>query len=940
MNCEEADGLLLDYVEETLDASQRATLEGHLAKCSRCRTALRDTRHLLGALSEAREQEGRLPNSAPRDAAPSRDAPTPTTWKPGSRLGDFEIVGEIGRGGMGVVYRARQLSLNRIVALKVLPALAGADDKAVSRFVREAQAAARLHHTNIVPVYAQGQHDGHFYYAMELIDGESLDRVIRRRRAGAEARDRSSKVGHAHPTQSPAAHAPPLDDFHTASAALLVSLDGSRFRDVAMLICGAAEGLEHAHNAGVLHRDIKPQNLLLGSDGQLHITDFGLARLLDEPGMTLTGEMIGTPAYMSPEQVGFARRTVDHRTDVFSLGVTLYELLTLERPFDGVTREQLVARICTREPKPPRKINPSIPTDLETICLRALEKDASRRYTSAGALAADLRRFVENRPIHARRVGLLEKGWKFIRRHPALTTICVLVALLIGGGLLWRSQSQHARRERSSELIARAFSLLAHDDYRKPAEAKQLLAQAQALWPAADDAVGAIELITTGLSDLRADPQNAVRILTQSVATAKSPDERRTARYLLAWAERLRTGRLDGEALRWLAEADAIPGERSAEEHFFRGQALVRHRPDEAIGEFRLAREKRNNYAQAMLHLARALNTKMYHQRRHDTFDEQERVLLNACELQSTHAYPCYLLSITYRLSAEIYERARTDSKRRDEHFDWALHWAREAQRREPTSPRGYACEAEYWEAVGDLNRAIDARNRGEPHCRSPDDLAELHEYRWRLYYWLGRHDEALADLRALQEFTAPGAGGQGDARRIWFAGLFPALVHLDKGQPEAAERMVRAVADAEPRSARASYSAAAILQLVGRLDEAEQLIARIPADAEPLAVMEESAPPDWERKIRDVCSGRQTLSALRAAADDSMRRNKLLWSAAYFFDGLRKLVDGKQGTAAMLLDACEQTFDYADYCYAARVVLGRLQRDSTWPQNALNRDP
>ncbi|GJQ25442.1 MAG: hypothetical protein HBSAPP02_04740 [Phycisphaerae bacterium] len=933
MNCEEADGLLLDYVEETLDASQRAALEVHLSQCARCRTALRDTRHLLGALSEARDQQGRQRLDDARSAGRSRSTTTPTTWQPGSRLGDFEIVSEIGRGGMGVVYRARQLSLNRIVALKVLPALAGADDKAVSRFVREAQAAARLHHTNIVPVYAQGQQDGHFFYAMELIDGESLDRVIRRRRAGSATRDEPFKAGHAHPTRSPPTHEPPLDDLHAASTALLVSLDGSRFRDVAMLICGAAEGLEHAHTSGVLHRDIKPQNLLLGSDGQLHITDFGLARLLDEPGMTLTGEMIGTPAYMSPEQVGFARRTVDHRTDVFSLGVTLYELLTLERPFDGATREQLVARICTREPKPPRKINPSIPMDLETICLRALEKDPARRYPSAGALAADLRRFVENRPIHARRVGLLEKSWKFIRRHPAMTTICVLCALLVSGAVVWRSQSIRTRQDRATELIARAYGMLAYDDYREPDDARELLSQAASIWPDPTGKARAAFLEASGLADLRLEPHRAVQTLQRALDASLHGADQRRVRYLLAWAERQRTGRLDGQALTWLQQGDAIGGARSAEEHFFRGQALLRHRPEEAIKDFRLAREKRNNYAQAMLHLGRALNTKMYHQRRHDTFDEQERVLLNACELQSTQAYPCYLLSITYRLSAEIYDRTRTDSKRRDEHFEWALHWAREAQRREPTSPRGYACEGEYWEAVGDLNRAIDARNRGEPLCQSPDDQAEVCDYRWRLYYWLGRYDEALSDLRALQPFTAPGAGGQGDARRVWFAGLFPALIHLDLDQPEEAKRLVLAVADAEPRNARAAFSAAAILHLLGRRDEADQLIARLPADAEPLAASGESAPTDWERKIREVCSGRQTLSALRAVADDSLRRNKLLWSAAYFFDGLRQLADGRRDTAVTLLDACEQTYDYEDYCYAARVILGRMQRDPTWPR-------
>ena len=185
------------------------------------------------------------------------------------------------------------------------------------------------------------------------------------------------------------------------------------------MIADVADALEHAHKAGVVHRDVKPSNLLLSPDGRLSVTDFGLARVLEEPGMTVSGEFVGTPAYMSPEQIAAGRLPLDHRTDVYSLGATLYELLTLEPPFRGKSREQVLAQIVQKEPRPPRKLNKRVPVDLETICLKALEKDPDRRYQTAGAMAEDLRRYVNRFAIAARRVGPLGRMRKWVRgiRH-------------------------------------------------------------------------------------------------------------------------------------------------------------------------------------------------------------------------------------------------------------------------------------------------------------------------------------------------------------------------------------------------------------------------------------------------------------------------------------------------------------------------------------------
>jgi serine/threonine protein kinase len=313
----------------------------------------------------------------------------------GTRLGDFEIMRELGRGGMGVVYEAVQTSLRRTVALKVLGPGLGLTPKAVDRFRREAAAAAKLHHTNIVPVYATGEADGVHFYAMERIDGPPLDQVIRQLRAGAPADTLlTGPPADATPTGPYVPSEPPPSGSGANSAA-------ARFDRAAAMIADVAEALHHAHQNGVTHRDIKPSNLLLSSDGRLSVTDFGLARMLEQPGMTVSVESVGTPAYMSPEQITVGRIPVDHRTDIYSLGATLYELLTLRPPFAATGRDQLLALIIQKDPPAPRSIAPKVPRDLETICLKCMEKDPDRRYQSGKELADDLRRYLNRFAILA-----------------------------------------------------------------------------------------------------------------------------------------------------------------------------------------------------------------------------------------------------------------------------------------------------------------------------------------------------------------------------------------------------------------------------------------------------------------------------------------------------------------------------------------------------------
>jgi serine/threonine protein kinase len=378
------------------------------------------------------------------------------------RLGDFEIVRELGRGGMGIVYEARQLSLNRRVALKVLSGGLGLTPKAVQRFRREAEAAAKLHHTNIVPVYATGEADGTHFYAMELIDGPSLDHVIRQMRqvpasGGRQPPYSESRQGAGAPRSAELLQTGPyVGDANspgTATGLTSSSLgSGSGYFDtVARMIAEVADALDYAHKEGVIHRDIKPSNLLLSPAGRLSINDFGLARMLEQPGMTMTGEFVGTPAYMSPEQITAGRTPLDHRTDIYSLGATLYELLTLQPPFAGTRRDQVLAQILHKDPKGLRKLNAKVPLDLETICLKAMEKDPDRRYQTAGALADDLRRYINRFAISARRAGPITKLKKWAKRSPALAAACLVALLALGTTGLFAYWSYRGEQERLTQ---------------------------------------------------------------------------------------------------------------------------------------------------------------------------------------------------------------------------------------------------------------------------------------------------------------------------------------------------------------------------------------------------------------------------------------------------------------------------------------------------------
>jgi eukaryotic-like serine/threonine-protein kinase len=341
----------------------------------------------------------------------------------GPTLGDFRIVRALGRGGMGVVYEAVDRSLERRVALKVLPCGAAIDPRRLARFRVESHAAAGLNHPHIIPVYSVGSEAGVHYYAMQLIDGPTLEELI------ADLRRLRSSTARA---EAPGA----AGDEGTSSIASAISSDSTAFfRECARLGMEAAMALDHAHENGVLHRDIKPSNLMVDGAGHLWVADFGLARFQSDSSLTVSGDVLGTLRYMSPEQALGNRSIVDQRSDVYSLGATLYELITLRPPFEGSNRQELLRKIAQDEARRPRALRADIPLDLETIVLKAVAKEPSSRYATAGLMAEDLKRFLDDQPIRARRPRVLERATRLLRKRMAIVMAVVPLLLLMVAGL-------------------------------------------------------------------------------------------------------------------------------------------------------------------------------------------------------------------------------------------------------------------------------------------------------------------------------------------------------------------------------------------------------------------------------------------------------------------------------------------------------------------------
>lgn len=440
--------------------------------------------------------------------------------------GDYELLEEIGRGGMGVVYRARQRSLDRLVAVKVIRADRVVRMETIQRFRREAAAAAGLQHSGIVAVHDSGEVDGQPFYSMDLVDGPSLAELVRRRRLSPE--------------------------------------------EAAAMVREIAEAVDYAHGRGVLHRDLKPSNVLIGADGRPRVSDFGLAKLIEGgPRLTATSEVIGSPCYMAPEQAGGRNRQVDARTDVYALGATLYHLLTGNAPFEAESPVETLRHVLEREPIPPRRLDSRVPRDLETICLTCLAKSPSRRYASAGEVAAELGRFLGGVPITARPVGLLERTYRWCRRRPlAAGLVLVLVA---AGWFAWQNHiaSSGLKRERQRAAIEAAVAAACGGS--SALTEKRIAEAVQCGVPPEWERMlrGQVALNTLRTEAAVAEFEAAVELEPASIP----------ARAMLATAY-LYSGR-DGDYMRLLPELASMTP-RTAMDHQFLGSALVAGFPDTA----------------------------------------------------------------------------------------------------------------------------------------------------------------------------------------------------------------------------------------------------------------------------------------------------------------------------------------------------------------------
>jgi formylglycine-generating enzyme required for sulfatase activity len=499
-----------------------------------------DIRELLPALAEVEQVKAEF------GAMPEHlKSPVPAL----GQIGDFRIIREVGKGGMGVVYEAEQVSLARRVALKLLPGKMLVDGNARQRFEREAKAAAKLHHTNIVPVFGVGEHDGLPYFVMQFIQGLGLDDVLDElkrmqgndRTASGALPDRHISPARKEPTAMDVARSLFTGEYQTAVArpvtpcaltedagrtasATARSADDSAststssvvlpgqagalgpaqprastyWHSVARIGVQVAEALDYAHRQGILHRDIKPSNLLLDARGSVWVTDFGLAKVDDQQNLTATGDILGTLRYMPPE--AFDGKT-DARSDVYALGLTLYELLAFRPAFDQSERPKLIKQVTDTEPARLRKLNRQVPRDLETIVHKAIDRDPPRRYATAGEMAGDLQRFVNDEPIRARRLSSVERLIKWGRRNRVVAALTsVAAAALVGVAVVSIVAALELQRERDAVIDEQ------HRANR--AEAKALTARTEALFTAAPDSV---PFIIEALQERKAEALPALR---------------------------------------------------------------------------------------------------------------------------------------------------------------------------------------------------------------------------------------------------------------------------------------------------------------------------------------------------------------------------------------------------------------------------------------------
>jgi len=789
----------------------------------------------------------------------------------GQHLGEYRIVSEIGRGGMGVVYQAVQTSLNRQVALKVLASGALLSENALTRFTREATLAASLHHTNIVPVYAVGNEQEIHYYAMQYIEGQSLSEFMKER-AGADA-------------------AP----------------GGEYFEQIAAWGRQAADALAYAHGKGIRHRDIKPSNLLIDRSRNLWITDFGLARADSDATITQSGDVIGTARYMSPEQARGGKSVLDERTDIYSLGATLYELLALKPAFDGESRDQILGEIIRAEPIPLRRVRRSIPRDLETIVAKCMEKERHRRYATAADLAEDCRRVVAGEPIRARRTPFLIKAARYLGRHRTAAVGILVVAVLVVVSYLLMLQLRHGQGER---LVDDAFTRILFERDFKPA--------ARGLDRAESLGVDSSRLhLYRGLIPLlKNQPQRAFGPL--NMALLKDPASQE-ARLALALAH-INSG--DVYRGRKALDRASEQGIETALGWLLHGLAKSKIQRGEAIESFNRATGLRRDFTPAIS--ARAYYRGFCLQTEGDR--DQLNLMLNDCDALVVFQ-PNSARSYTDRargwLSAAAFAATQDDlapanrqkwlaNCRRD--LDEALSLRRDDE----SIP--FVQQGVFLRYVGDyagarraFGRAIDVDLAVLGTC----DPALIHKHAM-VSYALGDLQNALDEIEPVCE-SMP---------NFFPLSLQKALLLADLGRLDEARAACQECIDRQIAFTNALFPAAAMMELLGDPAAARAAILRFSSRSENEVVTEDAAHTRYEPAF-EYLSGRCDAQALMDAAG-GLPGPRCEYA---FLVALRELGrrNREKGLSALVVCLKTEIFRFLEHRFA-QIMLERSKVEPRWP--------
>lgn len=788
----------------------------------------------------------------------------------GQQLGEYRIVREVARGGMGVVYEAIQTSLNRRVALKVLPAGVLLSSSAPERFGREAATAGRLHHTNIVPVYAIGQEQGIHYYVMQYIEGRSLaEHLVHLRQAAT----------------------PPGRDY---------------FRRVARWGQQAAEALDYAHNEGIVHRDVKPSNLLLDARDNVWITDFGLARVDALTTLTVAGDVLGTARYMSPEQARGGRSRVDARTDIYSLGATLYEVLALRPAFDGESREVVLNRIAFADPPPLRQLNPTIPRDLETIVAKCMEKEPERRYARARDVAEDCRRFLDGEPIRARRTLLVVKAARVVRRYRWLTLAAVLVAALSITAFVLLVNLRHLEGQRCVEAATQAILF---DEDR--VTAARFLDRAGAL------GVDSVELhLCRALIPLTAfQGREALPHLTRALQKAPGHVETTLA---LAWAYSMFSDYPNRQRLLdRVSEADIQTGLG----WYLHGQALSGIQRSRAAASFNRAIDLRAEFTPAINARAQFRAMRLLSEGARDEL----AAMLNDYDALVTFR-PKSSLSYASRahgwLSAASYAATQADLRGYREAWleNCRVDLAEALRLRRPDEMEVFVQQGNYLRCVGDFAGAAEVYARALTVKRETTgqvDPALVHKHAMMLYA-LGQTEAALHAIEP-QRAAAP---------NYYPLAFQQALLLTELDRRDEASRVCRDALERHRTHANAVFLAIVMAEWLGEREAAAAAIAALAArnSAELTSEDGEGATPG---PAIEYLAGRLDAAGLLTAAGGVPGPR----CEFTFLIALRELGRGNRAAGLAYLESCRDShiFRFLEQHFA-QVLLHRAAQDPSWP--------